>query len=100
MSKEQMHKLYLAAMERSIRAAYGYILPDEEVAELSRERNGSKRRRGKPKTPYRKSESHPDAPVTPLVLKDFELMCFADAMEHEQVDFVTMTVREEDQGHL
>ncbi len=54
MSKEQMHKLYLAAMERSIRAAYGYILPDEEVAELSRERNGSKRRRGKPKTPYRK----------------------------------------------
>ena len=54
MAKEQMHKLYLAAMERSIRAAYGYILPDEEVAELSRERNGSKRRRGKPKTPYRK----------------------------------------------
>ena len=31
-----------------------------------------------------------------LVLKDFELMCFADAMEHEQVSCVTMTVRADD----
>lgn len=96
MSKEEMHKLYLQAMESSIRAAYGYVLPDEDVAELSRAWNGSKRRRGKPKTPYRKSEAHPDAPVTPLVLKDFELTCFADAMEHEQVTFVTITVRADD----
>lgn len=96
MSKEQMHKLYLQAMEKSIRAAYGYIVPDEEAAALHRARNGSKRRRGKPKTPYRKSEAHPDEPVTPLVLKDFELMCFADAMEHEQVTFVTMAVRADD----
>ncbi len=96
MSKEEMHKLYLAAMERSIRAAYGTIVSDEEAAVLHRARNGSKRRRGKPKTPYRKSEAHPDAPVTPLVLKDFELMCFADAMEQEQVAFVTMTVRADD----
>ena len=87
-------------MENSIRAANGTIVPDEEAAELQRERNGSKRRRGKPKTPYRKSEAHPDAPVTPLVLKDFELTCFADAMEHEQVTFVTMRVQAEDQGHL
>ena len=96
MSKEEMHKLYLQAMERSIRAAYGTIVSDEEAAVLHRARNGSKRRRGKPKTPYRKSEAHPDAPVTPLVLKDFELMCFADAMEQEQVAFVTMTVRADD----
>lgn len=96
MSKEEMHKLYLQAMERSIWAAYGTIVSDEEAAILHRARNGSKRRRGKPKTPYRKSEAHPDAPVTPLVLKDFELMCFADAMEQEQVAFVTMAVRADD----
>lgn len=93
MSKEEMHKLYLQAMESGIRAAYGTIVSDEEAAILHRARNGSKRRRGMPKTPYRKSEAHPDAPVTPLVLKDFELMCFAHAMELEQVAFVSMTVR-------
>lgn len=99
---DPMDKLYMQAMEARIRAEYGFILPDgctdssEFMAEQAREGNGSKRRRGKPGKPYRKSKAHPDAPVTPLVLNDYHLMCFADAMEQEGITFVTMTVRADD----
>ncbi len=94
---EPMDKLYARAMEERVRAEYGFILPDghtepsEFMAEHAREGNGSKRRRGKPGKPYRKSKAHPDAPVTPLVLNDCHLMCFADEMEQESITFVTMT---------
>lgn len=99
---EPMDKLYARAMEQRIRAEYGFIVPDghtkpsEFLAAQAREGNGSKRRRGKPGKPYRKSEADPGAPVTPLVLNDFHLMCFADAMEQEGITFVAMTVRADD----
>lgn len=99
---DPMDKLYARAMEQRIRAEYGFILPDgstdpsEFIAEQAREGNGSKRRRGKPGNPYRKNEQHPEAPVTPLVLNDYHLMCFADAMEQEGISFVAMTVRADD----
>lgn len=99
---EPMDKLYMQAMEARIRAEYGFILPDgstdpsEFMAEQAREGNGSKRRRGKPGKPYRKNEADADTPVTPLVLNDYHLMCFADAMEQEGITFVTMTVRADD----
>ncbi len=99
---EAMGKLYARAMEARIRAEYGFILPDgsadpsEFLAAQAREGNGSKRRRGKPGKPNRKNEAHPNGPVTPLVLNDYHLICFADAMEQEGITFVTMTVRADD----
>ena len=103
MAKPQpMDKLYAQAMEQRIRAEYGFILPDgstdpnEFMAEQAREGNGSKRRRGKPGKLYRKSEADADTPVTPLVLNDYHLMCFADAMEQGGITFVTMTARGDD----
>lgn len=99
---EPMDKLYARAMEARIRAEYGFLLPDgctdpsEFIAEQAREGNGSKRRRGKPGKPYSKSEADADTPVTPLVLNDYHLRCFADAMEQEGITFLTMTVRADD----
>jgi hypothetical protein len=99
---ESMDKLYAQAMEARIRAEYGFLLPDgctdpsEFMAEQARKGNGSKQRRGKPGKPYRRSEADADTPVTPLVLNDYHLMCFADAMEQEGITFVTMTVRADD----